>query len=37
MVSDGFFDKHPQERIKQALIMLEKTMEAYMVEVIAES
>jgi hypothetical protein len=37
IVKDEFHDKHPQECTKEALITLEKTTEAYMVEVITES
>jgi hypothetical protein len=34
--ADEFPDKHPREWTKQALIILEEAMEAYMVEVTAE-
>jgi len=34
--ADEFPDKHPGERMKEALITLEEATEAYMVEVTAE-
>jgi len=35
--ADKFLDNHPQEWTKQALITFREAMEAYMVEVVAES
>jgi len=37
MFIEKFPDKHPQEWMKHALVILEEAMEVYMIEVIAES